>query len=89
VIRGFFFSKAGFILMVIAVLIMLPTILLKMGVTENIFVDTFTNPFVAFSVIVITGAIATYNLFRPHWISVLHVCALVLVAFVYVWAILM
>lgn len=75
--------------MVLAVLVMIPTILLKMGFGGNIYVDTFTNPFTVFGIIVVTGAIATYNLFRPHWISVLHVTALVTVAFIYVWALLM
>jgi hypothetical protein len=87
-IRGIFLSKAGILLSILSIFVIIPTALSEFGI-EHAFVDFFVNPFVSFTVIVFIGFVATYNWLRPHWISLIHVAAILGGAFVYVYVLLM
>lgn len=87
-IRGIFYSKSGVVLLIIAFFIVIPLFLFKMGITGNIYVDTFTNQYWAFGTILVAGCIMAYPLFRPHWISVVIVVFLMVIAYAYVFTLL-
>lgn len=87
--RGLFLSRSFILLCVLAIFVIIPTILLKIGFGDNPFVSFFTEAFTSFAVIIFIGMAATYQFLRPHWISLVHISLILLGAFVYVWSLLM
>lgn len=86
--RGIFLSRAGILVIILGLFVIVPTVLASFGV-EHPFVAFFTEPFTAFAVIFLIGMASTFQLLRPHWISLVHISFILLGAFVYVWALLM
>ena len=84
-IRGFFLSKYGIVLIAMSVLVFIPTVLLTFDLfTDSIYVETLTNPFTTFAVMVFIMTLGTYNLFRQGWRAVLVVSILLVISYVYV-----
>ena len=86
-IGGWHFSKALFVLGMISAFIVIPTFLFKLGFSGNIYVDTFTNPFIAFGVIIFTGIVAKPLWLKPNALGVLFILGLMFIAYAYVFTI--
>lgn len=79
------FSKTGISALIVAIFVIIPTLLYKTGfLADNVFVEFFTQYLVTFCVIVFAGLIATYHYLRPTWFSLVHIAALLAVAYLYV-----
>jgi len=86
---GLFFSRSAILVAILGIFVIIPTILASVGFEENAFVAFFIDPFTAFAIIIFIGMAATFQLLRPHWISLVHISLILLGAFIYVWAMLM
>jgi succinate dehydrogenase hydrophobic anchor subunit len=88
-INGLFLSKSGLLLIVLAVCVIVPTALMKMGV-ENDYTTFFTNPFTTFSLIFIVGVLSFHKVIRANVIAATIMTGLIAVAsYLYVYTLIL
>ena len=82
-IGGLHLSPALYAIGMMTAFVLIPVALLNWGFGGNIYVDTFTNPFMAFVVIIFIGITVRREWIRVPTLGIAYIILLMIIAYIY------